>query len=75
MEHLGDLFFANGMSSQRFGVWVATGLGPGEQALEETEAGLRVGRFGVTEFEAMQRDGRVRDAATMAAWSLVQLRA
>ena len=42
----------------------------GDQALEETEAGLRVARVSVEDFEAMVADGRVRDAATVAAWHL-----
>ena len=38
------MFFAYGMSDQSFDVWRATGLEPGEQALEATEADLRVSR-------------------------------
>jgi 8-oxo-dGTP pyrophosphatase MutT (NUDIX family) len=70
MEHLGRLFFAYGLSDQSFDVWLATGLEPGEQALEATEADLRVERFAVGELEAMVAAGRVRDAATVAAWHL-----
>ena len=70
MEHLGRLFFAYGLSDQSFDVWRATGLEPGEQALEATEADLRVERFAVAELEAMIAAGRVRDAATVAAWHL-----
>ena len=70
MEHLGRLFFAYGLSDQSFDVWRATGLEPGEQALEATEADLRVERFAVGELEAMVAAGRVRDAATVAAWHL-----
>jgi 8-oxo-dGTP pyrophosphatase MutT (NUDIX family) len=70
MEHLGRLFFAYGLSDQSFDVWRATGLEPGEQALEATEADLRVERFAVGELEAMIAAGRVRDAATVAAWHL-----
>ncbi len=70
MEHLGQLFFAYGMSDQSFDVWRATGLEPGEQALEATEADLRVERFTVASLEAMITGGRVRDAATVAAWHL-----
>jgi len=70
MEHLGQLFFAYGMSDQSFDVWRATGLEPGQQALEATEADLRVARFTVLELEAMITGGRVRDSATVAAWHL-----
>ena len=70
MEHLGRLFFAYGLSNQSFDVWRATGLEPGEQALEVTESDLRVDRVAVAELEEMIADGRVRDAATVAAWHL-----
>ena len=70
IEHLGKLYFAYGISDQSFDVWRATGLEPGEQALEATEADLRVERFTVAGFEAMIADGRIRDAATVAAWHL-----
>jgi 8-oxo-dGTP pyrophosphatase MutT (NUDIX family) len=70
IEHLGKLHFAYGITDQAFDVWRATGLEPGEQALEETEEGLRVGRFTIAAFEAMISDGRIADAATVAAWHL-----
>jgi 8-oxo-dGTP pyrophosphatase MutT (NUDIX family) len=70
LEHLGTLFFAYGITDQSFDVWRATELTEGEQALEETEHGLRTARFAVAEFEAMIARGDVRDAATIAAWHL-----
>jgi 8-oxo-dGTP pyrophosphatase MutT (NUDIX family) len=74
VEHLGKLHFAYGITDQSFDVWRATGLEPGEQALEATEADLRVERFTVADFEAMIADGRIRDAATVAAWHLATRR-
>jgi 8-oxo-dGTP pyrophosphatase MutT (NUDIX family) len=70
MEHLGQLFFAYGITNQRFDVWRASALVEGSQALEATEHDLRVGRFAVDEFESMILSGHVRDAATVAAWHL-----
>jgi 8-oxo-dGTP pyrophosphatase MutT (NUDIX family) len=70
MEHLGKLYFAYGISDQSFDVWRASGLEPGEQALEATEADLRVERFTVADFEAMISGGQIRDAATVSAWHL-----
>jgi ADP-ribose pyrophosphatase len=70
MNHLGRLFFAYGLTNQSFDVWLATDLRAGEQALEATEADLRVGRFAAIELEAMIDRGEVRDAATVAAWHL-----
>src|SRR4051812_28892857 len=45
LELLGRLHFAYGLSNQAVDVWRATGLEPGEQALEDTEEGLIVRRF------------------------------
>jgi ADP-ribose pyrophosphatase len=70
IEHLGRLFFAYGLSDQPFDVWLASELSAGEQALEATEADLRVARFSVSEFEAMIERGAVRDGASVAAWHL-----
>ena len=70
MERLGQLFFAYGITDQSFDVWRASSLVEGTQALESTEHDLRVGRFTVSEFEAMIASGEVRDAATVAAWHL-----
>ena len=70
LERLGSLFFAYGMSDQRFDVWLAGGLEPGAPEPEATEHDLRCARFAVGEFEAMIRRGEVADAATVAAWHL-----
>jgi 8-oxo-dGTP pyrophosphatase MutT (NUDIX family) len=74
MERLGRLYFAYGILSQPFDVWLATELTAGEQALEATEQGLRVGRFTATEVDAMIGDGRIVDSATVAALSLARMR-
>jgi 8-oxo-dGTP pyrophosphatase MutT (NUDIX family) len=74
MERLGRLYFAYGVMSQPFDVWLATELTAGEQALEATEQGLRVGRFTTAEIEAMIGDGRIVDSATVAALSLARMR-
>ena len=74
LEHLGDLFFAYGLSDQSFGVWLATGLEEGERAPEATEADLRAARVPVGDFEGMLLRGEVQDAATVAAWGLLRLR-
>ena len=70
MELLGRLHFAYGLTDQAVDVWRATGLEPGPQALEETEAGLVVRRFSVAEVERMVRENEIRDAASVAAWHL-----
>jgi ADP-ribose pyrophosphatase len=70
MEHLGRLFFANGVMDQPFDVWLASDLEPGERAPEDTEADLRVARVPVAELEAMIDRGGFQDAASVAAWHL-----
>jgi ADP-ribose pyrophosphatase len=74
VEHLGRLYFAYGISDQRVDLWLATGLEPGPQSLEDTEHGLRVERFPVAELEAMIARGEIADAASVAAWHRVATR-
>jgi 8-oxo-dGTP pyrophosphatase MutT (NUDIX family) len=74
MERVGTLFFAYGMSDQRFDVWLATGLEPGPPAPEATEQDLVCARTPVARFEAMIAGGEVADAASVAAWHLVSRR-
>jgi 8-oxo-dGTP pyrophosphatase MutT (NUDIX family) len=73
MRRLGRQFFAYGISNQPYDVWLATGLTEGEQALEDTEQGLRVGRFAHDDVVAMVRDGRIADAASIASLGLAGL--
>jgi ADP-ribose pyrophosphatase len=70
MEHLGRLHFAYGISDQAVDVFRATGLEPGEQALEATEQDLIVRRFTVDEVERMLRENVIRDSTSVAAWFL-----
>ncbi len=74
MELLGNLFFAYGISDQRFGVWLATGLEQGEQALEPEEEGLRVLQLPAGEVERMVADGEIADSASVAALGLLRLK-
>ena len=50
--------------------WRATGLEPGEQALEPTEHSLVARRFTHEEVERMIRANEIQDASSVAAWSL-----
>jgi 8-oxo-dGTP pyrophosphatase MutT (NUDIX family) len=70
LQLLGRLHFAYGLSNQAVDVWRATGLEPGEQALEETEEGLIARRFAREEVERMIAANEIRDAASVAAWHL-----
>jgi 8-oxo-dGTP pyrophosphatase MutT (NUDIX family) len=70
MEHLARLHFAYGLTNQFVDVFRASSLTPGEQRLEDTEAGLVVATFAVAEVERMIRANEIRDAASVAAWHL-----
>jgi 8-oxo-dGTP pyrophosphatase MutT (NUDIX family) len=70
MEPLGRLHFAYGLTDQAVDIWRATGLEPGPQALEDTEVGLIVRRFTISEVERMIGANEIRDAASVAAWHL-----
>jgi 8-oxo-dGTP pyrophosphatase MutT (NUDIX family) len=73
-HHLGRINAANGHSTARFDVYLATGLRQGEHRREATEADM-VQRF-VTEAElsGMIRSGQLIDAPSLAAWALYRER-
>jgi ADP-ribose pyrophosphatase len=73
MRHLGHLYGAYGYSSQGFHVFVATDLaaGPTQRSVEEQD--LRAAEVTPAEFTAMIQAGQVKDASTLAAYSLFLL--
>jgi ADP-ribose pyrophosphatase len=71
MRHLGHLYCAYGFCSQGFDVYLATALRPGTVDREKSEQDMRHRQVTETEFAAMVRDGRVVDAATVAAYGLL----
>lgn len=73
MEHVAKLYFAYGMSNQACHVWIARDLTQGEQALEETEQGLIVGRHPITSLRSMITSGAISDSATIASLGLAGL--
>jgi 8-oxo-dGTP pyrophosphatase MutT (NUDIX family) len=73
ISKLGRLYFAYGISNQPVDVWLASGLEPGEQALEDTEAGLIVERFSVANVSRMV-GSVIQDAASVAAWHMAVAR-
>jgi 8-oxo-dGTP pyrophosphatase MutT (NUDIX family) len=72
LRALGSIVYAPGFADQMADVWLATDLEAGPQALEETEADLRIARVPIGELETMITDGRIRDAASIAAWHLAR---
>ncbi|MEH3053037.1 MAG: NUDIX hydrolase [Patulibacter minatonensis] len=75
LEQLGTLAFAPGISNQFCDVWLATDLQDGDTELEPEEEGLLT-HLPVTpeQFQMLMADGQIVDAATLAAWAMVQRR-
>jgi 8-oxo-dGTP pyrophosphatase MutT (NUDIX family) len=70
LQWLGRLFYAYGIADQPFDAWLATDLREGARRPEPEEAGMRVARFTVAQLEAMIQQGKIADAASVAAWHL-----
>lgn len=68
---LGDIFGAYGLTAQRCHVFVATGLTHGQPHPDPDEGDLRVQRVSLEEFWTMVDDGRIKDAASIAALALL----
>jgi ADP-ribose pyrophosphatase len=68
---LGDMFGAYGLTAQRCHVFVATGLIQGEAHPDPEEGDLRVQHVSTEEFWVMVDEGRIKDAATLAAFALL----
>lgn len=73
MEHLGHLYEAYGFSNQGFDVFLATDLSQGSPDRGPEEQDMRQQWVTLDGFERMLRDGRIKDAPTVAAYGLLQL--
>lgn len=73
IEHLGQLYEAYGFSTQGFDVYLATDLKQGPRAPSAEEQDMRVERVSVEEFEQLVRRGQIKDAPSLAAYSLLRL--
>lgn len=74
MTYLGHLFEAYGYCNQGFHVFLATDLSGGAQSLANEEADLRVFYLRTSEFKDAVLAGAIKDAPTLAAFTLMQLR-
>lgn len=74
MHYAGRLFLAYGFCTQANHVFLATGLSPGEAALEAEEQDLVTRAMPLEELEAMIRDGVIEDQSTVAAFGLLRLK-
>jgi 8-oxo-dGTP pyrophosphatase MutT (NUDIX family) len=73
MEHLGRLDLAPGLMTQRFDVWVATGLTQGPTHRESTESDMRMALVPESELREMIRAGRFTDSPSLAGYGLLLL--
>jgi ADP-ribose pyrophosphatase len=74
MTYLGHLFEAPGYCTQRMHVFLAEELSPGPQRLSPEEGDLVATRITVEEFEALVLEGRIQDASSLAAYSLLRMK-
>ena len=68
----GELFLAAGFCTQPFRVFLATGLSPAAGVRDPEEQGMATRAFAIAEFEAMLRDGTMRDSVSVAAFGLLR---
>lgn len=75
LVQLGSLAFAPGISNQFCDVWLATDLAHGPSQLEPEEEGLVTPQPVTPQgFAQLMTEGAITDAATLAAWAMVQQR-
>jgi 8-oxo-dGTP pyrophosphatase MutT (NUDIX family) len=74
MTHLGHIFSAYGYSTQGMHVFLAEQLSEGPPQLSPEEQGdLVCTRVTIERFEALVREGRIKDSSTLAAYSLLRM--
>jgi ADP-ribose pyrophosphatase len=74
MLHAGSIFQGPGYCTQLGHVFLATGLVQGDTEREATEQDMTCRDVSLGEFEAMVRDGTVREAMTISAFGLLRLK-
>ncbi len=74
MLHAGAIFQGPGYCTQCGHVFLATGLTQQATEREATEQDMICRDFALADFEAMIRDGTVREAMTISAYALVRLK-
>ena len=74
LVHLGEVYASPGYVDEKIDLYYAEcGADRRERSLDEDER-LEVVPLGADEIEAMIRDNRLRDAKTLAAWSLYRMK-
>jgi 8-oxo-dGTP pyrophosphatase MutT (NUDIX family) len=74
MTHAGEIFQGPGYCNQRGHIFLATGLTQGAPDREATEQDMICRSFSLDAFEAMVRDGTIREAMTLSAFGLLRVK-
>ena len=74
LEYAGHMLLAPGLSSQGYHIFLAKDLLKGKRKLDAEEEDLVSRRFHMDEFEGMIREGRIKDASTICAYSLIKMK-
>lgn len=74
MVHAGEIFQGPGYCNQRGHIFLATALTEGRTEREKTEQDMICRSFALAEFEAMIRDGTVKEAMTLSAFGMLRVK-
>ncbi|HEY1412157.1 MAG TPA: NUDIX hydrolase [Rhodopila sp.] len=74
MLHAGEIFQGPGYCNQRGHIFLATDLTQGDHQREVSEQDMVCRGFDLATFEAMVRDGSVREAMTISAFGLLRVK-
>ncbi|HEY0181897.1 MAG TPA: NUDIX hydrolase [Rhodopila sp.] len=74
LTHEGEIFQGPGYCNQRGHIFLATDLTQGQTDREPTEQDMICRSFGLAAFEAMVRDGVVREAMTLSAFGMLRIK-
>src|SRR5664279_17638 len=74
LEYLGEIYIACGYANQKTHAFVATGLAQATRKPDVEEHDLAVRRVSLAELQQLIRNNVIKDAQTMAAWALYQVR-
>ena len=74
LEYVGHLLLAPGLSSQGYHIFLATDMIREESMLDKEEEDLITKKFTIEEFEEMIKNGVIKDASTICAFSFVKLK-
>jgi hypothetical protein len=74
MIYAGEIFQGPGYCNQRGHIFLATDLTQGATAREVSEQDMITRDFSLADFEAMIRDGTIREAMTISAFGLLRVK-